>query len=284
MEKPKNVPDTRVRQFDYSATNGIRSSEMSANTGELAIATKPVKVALFLGSIVGLLILADILTLSADHLTGHSSVIIHKLVKLFDMGLEVNVPTFFSVLYLSLASLMLGLVTTITWKQKGRHLLEWSILTLGFLFLAFDEMASVHERLIEPTRSLLGIESHGLLYYAWVVPAFAGVALVGMGFLRFLIDLPARTRWAFMIGGAMFLGGAVGFELLEGMYGPGNLTYNTLVLVEESLEMGGIIVFICALLDYLSTQLMGQGLRFDISRDPASTEVNAGIDDLGLQS
>lgn len=250
----------------------------------LSMSLQPRKVAFALCSIVTLLAAADIAVLSADYYTGYSSVVIHKLVKLFDLGLEVNVPAYFSVTLLFSAALLVGLITLITKNQKGPHVIEWAILTFGFLFMGFDEMASAHERLIEPTRGLLGIENPGLLYFAWVVPAIILVAAIGAGFVKFLIDLPSRTRMAFMIAGSMFLGGAIGLELLEGACTVGGLAYNTLVVFEECLEMTGVIVFIWALLDHITTNFQANGVRFDIATPSVPQEKNWGISDLGLQS
>ncbi len=242
------------------------------------------KVAIVLGSIAGLLVLANVVILTADYYTGYTSVVIHKLVKLFNLDLESNVPTFFSVLILFTASLLLALITANTRIRKGSHALEWAVLTLGFLFMAFDEMASVHERLIEPMRSLLGVDALGMLYYAWVVPAFALVAFLGVGFLRFLIDLPSKTRWLFMIAASMYLGGALGFELLEGVVGDGTLPYNIFVCVEESLEMGGVIVFIWALLGYLADCSRSGDLRLELSPHSLEAKRSGLVTDLGVQS
>jgi len=250
----------------------------------VSMSLQPRKVAFALCSIVALLAAADIAVLSADYFTGYSSVVIHKLVKLFDLGLEVNVPAYFSVALLFSAALLVGFITLITKKQKGPHLIEWAILTFGFLFMGFDEMASAHERLIEPTRALLGIENPGLLYFAWVVPAIILVSAIGAGFVKFLVDLPTRTRKAFMIAGSMFLGGAVGLELFEGACTVGSLAYNTLVVFEESLEMTGVIVFIWALLNYIADCSRIGGVKFDLAPTTVSQEKNWSVSELGLQS
>ncbi|MGB5013554.1 MAG: hypothetical protein WBO68_05945 [Pyrinomonadaceae bacterium] len=244
----------------------------------------PGKVAIALCSITAVLAAADVAVLSADYYTGYSSVVIHKLVKLFDLGLEVNVPAYFSVTLLFSAAVLVGLITLITKKQKGSHVIEWAILTFGFLFMGFDELASAHERLIEPTRALLGIETPGLLYFAWVVPAIVLVAVIGTGFVKFLVDLPPRTRTAFMIAGSMYLGGAIGLELFEGACTVGSLAYNTLVVFEESLEMAGVIVFVWALLDYLTTNFKANGVKFDIATPSGPQDKKWAISDLGLQS
>jgi len=238
----------------------------------------------FLGCIALLLAVASVGFLSADYLTGYSSTVLHKLVKLFDLDLEINVPSFFSVLLLSTAAFLLAVITAISRKQGRRRLLEWTILSAGFLFLAFDEMASVHERLIEPMREILGVKTLGPLYYAWIVPAIALVVFLGIGFIKFLIELPAKTRWSFIIAGSMFVGGAVGIEALEGIYDQGNLIYNALVTIEESLEMGGIILFIWALLGYITNIQNSAAVTFTLASGPDKNSKNWMVNDLGLQS
>ena len=71
--------------------------------------------------------------------------------------------------------------------------------------------------------------------------------------------LPDKTRLVFFMSGALYVGGAIGFELIEGCFVEQqridnliySLTYSMLITVEESLEMGGVILFIWALLVYL---------------------------------
>ncbi|MEO7658918.1 MAG: hypothetical protein ABIV48_04825 [Pyrinomonadaceae bacterium] len=260
------------------------SSEIRRTPQNINISLTPNRVAGFLGAITLLLIAASVGLLIADYFTGYSSMIIHKLVKLFNLDLEVNVPTFFSVLLLTSASALLAVVTFNRFKQRLSQRYLWAILSLGFLFMAFDEMASVHERLIEPTREIMGIENLGLFYYAWVIPAFGLIAVLGLAYLKFLIDLPKPTRFYFLLAATMFLGGAVGLELLEGVYGTGTLMYNIFVTCEEALEMGGVIVLIWSLLGFIGNSSRDAGVKFDLSRHDALSDKNWTIRELGVQS
>lgn len=125
----------------------------------------------------------------------------------------------------------------------------------GIFLLATDEGCHFM-RLIEPVRGLLGHGDLGIFYFAWIIPAMAGVALLGLVFLGFLSRLPSSTRWSFMIAGSLYLGGAIGIEMLGGrqaeLHSFENLTYQLFVHLEESLEMVGIILFIHALLRVIS--------------------------------
>ena len=81
--------------------------------------------------------------------------------------------------------------------------------------------------------------------------------LLAIGFLLFFRSLPAETRRQFPVAGAIFLGGAIGAEVIGGAYvsserGGDDAVYRVITTVEELLEMLGIVVFLQALLSYLA--------------------------------
>lgn len=84
----------------------------------------------------------------------------------------------------------------------------------------------------------------------------AGILILALFFLGFLLRLPSCTRRFFLGAGAIYLGGAIGVEMIGGyyaeVYGFDSLEYQLIAHAEESLEMAGIIVFIYALLRYLA--------------------------------
>lgn len=242
----KVEPDS---QFDAEATTQgetkIHSLSLISNT-----------IVLWMSVAVGLLIFANSAVLYADFLTGYSSVLVHKLVKLFYVELELNIPAFFSMLILLFATLLIGVITFLKKKDNAQYVFEWSVLSLGFLLMAFDEIASIHERLIEPVREIIGENNLGVFYFAWVIPAVILITALGFFFLRFLWNLPSKTRFMFIIAAAIYLGGAVGLEMIEGWYSEVNgretLVYMFLTTLEETLEMLGTILFIRALLNYIA--------------------------------
>ena len=89
---------------------------------------------------------------------------------------------------------------------------------------------------------------------------------MGAIFLKFWWNLPVKTRACFLIAALLYLGGAVGLELIDGNYaeihGKTNLIYMLLSTVEEALEMAGIIVFIYGLLGYISENTNALVIRF----------------------
>lgn len=193
---------------------------------------------------------------------GHGS--LKGLVPLFNLSAEQNIPAYFSVLLILLAALILAGIAAINHGQNMPHTSKWTLLSIGFLCMAFDEAFSIHERLMVPLRAMMGVSDAvgtvkgevvlGIFYYAWVIPGMVIVLLLGLYFLRFLLYLPARTRYRFLCAAVLYVGGAIGFELIGGAYaevhGYDNWTYTIIATTEEALEMAGVICFIWALLKY----------------------------------
>ena len=63
----------------------------------------------------------------------------------------------------------------------------------------------------------------------------------------------------FIWAAAVFVGGAIGVEMISGyqadLAGERNLTYALIISVEELCEMLGVVIFIHALMTYLQTQI-----------------------------
>jgi hypothetical protein len=132
--------------------------------------------------------------------------------------------------------------------------------------MAFDEAFQFHERLNIPVGTLLGDGSLGVFYFPWTIPGIALVSVLGLYFLRFLLHLPAATGLSFLMAATLYLGGAIGVELIGSrhaeLYGYENWTYTMIATLEESLEMAGLIVFIWALLKYCANNLREGRFRF----------------------
>lgn len=169
---------------------------------------------------------------------------------------EHNIPALFSTGLLVGASLLLALVAYLARVQRSGDVSKWLILAAGFAFMGLDESLSFHERLIEPVRHMMGGQQLGLFFFAWVVPAIVLCLALGLYFLPFLMRLPRSTAIAFVVAAVVYLGGAVGVELVEGWWREGheyrNLGYHALVCLEEGMEMAGLILFIRALLVHVA--------------------------------
>jgi len=170
----------------------------------------------------------------------------------FDLNMEQNIPTWYSSSMLLLCSLLLAAIA-VSAKRSG-YGLYWKGLFFVLLFMSIDEATAIHEKVAFALRELLNTNS--FLYYAWVLPYGTLVLLFGILYLTFLRDLPGQTRRLFIAASILFVGGALGGDVVEGYYdtllGPSNLATVIAVHIEETLEMLGEVVFFYALLLHIS--------------------------------
>ncbi|WP_188970047.1 multidrug transporter [Deinococcus aerolatus] len=190
---------------------------------------------------------------------------------LFDLNNESNMPANFSALILLLSAVTLGVIAWSRRQNASADAFSWRALTFIFGFLALDEAAMLHERTADITRSV--VKADGILHYAWVLPYGILALIVGLAFVRFLIQLPGGIRSRVIVAGAVYVMGALGFELLEGLVvsteGTQNLLNQSLIVVEEGMEMLGVILFIGALLSYIRLYLPGLQLHLRVAAPAA---------------
>lgn len=253
---------------ELSAINDGDSENHAARfkTMTSQISLSPSLVARVLGTMALGLILLSLATDLFSYLILHDSRM-NYLHKLFLVDQERNIPTFFSQLLLLAAALLLALIALLKRVHQAPQVVHWAILSLGFAFMALDEAFSYHEKLIGPVLNIIGNSNLGIFYFGWVIPGLICVILLIPVFFKFIWGLPPKTRGSFVLAFAVYVGGAIGFEMLGGRWveshGFHNLTYRLITTVEESLEMFGVIIFIWALLVYLADTYKEIRLRFD---------------------
>lgn len=192
-------------------------------------------------------------------------------VDIFDVDAETSIPNWYSAVALAVSAALLAATAAASRARKQtRDLPAWTALTLIFTFLSLDEIAGIHERVGRRLHYLLHLD--GFFRFAWVVPALVLVALVGATFLPFLSRLPARRRRQFVAAGLIFVGGAVGMEMIGAkVYTAAgeNLTLAFVVCyhLEEFMEMLGIVLFNAALIEHLAELLGAGGLRLRFVKD-----------------
>jgi hypothetical protein len=198
------------------------------------------------------------------HYTGHDH--LHGVIPLFDLDEEANVPSTFGALLLLIAAMLVALQAHAQYAVTGRDRHRWAVLALVLLAMAFDEMASAHELLTEPMRQALGAHG-GFLHFTWVVPGAVVVVAFALCYQGFFRRLPRPVRQRVFLAGLLYLGGALGMEMLGARHAATHsvdtLFYKAvLVSIEEGMEMAGIIVLIGALLLQLSSSRPILMLRF----------------------
>lgn len=169
-------------------------------------------------------------------------------VRLVDFDHEGNLPSLFSGIILMTAAFLLACLASAA-EKRDRY--AWWLLALIFCFLSFDEWLGFHERLAHVMR-WLKIGGSGFFRFAWVIPY--GLAAAGLGalYVPFLLRRSPASRALFVASGALFVGGAVGCEMLSAplieAYGEESVQASVEFFFEETLEMAGVSLFIVSLL------------------------------------
>jgi hypothetical protein len=222
----------------------------------LGLALNPGRVALWLFAMVAAIVAMHGITQTYRFVTDRDSVF--GLVPLFNMYEEANLPTWFSSLNLFFAALLLYVnaqAARIAGEQWRKH---WLGLAGVFLFLSIDEAALLHEKIGAIFKAGIAAES---MRSAWMYPFAAMVGVIGLIYVRFLLALPTFYRVMFVLSAGLFVGGAVGLEIIEAKYvwvtRSELITFSVLVGIEEALEMSGIVLFIYTLLRLLQNRLAG---------------------------
>ena len=192
-------------------------------------------------------------------------------ISLFNLDREINYPSWYSSFTLLFCAILLGIIASAKKKQGDRYFEHWKALAFMFVFFSLDEILSLHEILIiNDLRKALHLG--GIFYFIWVIPGAIFVAVTALAYLNFLLYLPRKIRDFFLLAGSIYVGGALGMEMVGGYYADAvtqrNLIYGLMVCVEEILEMVGVIVFIYALLSYIGSHLETIDLRLKIVDNP----------------
>ncbi len=230
--------------------------ELRAPPGEPApgvIYLQPGRVALWLGLgaglfaalFVGLFLLIPLPALSPSAL---------GLMGRLHMDTETSLSTAYNDFLLALATGLLVVLSQHAYRHHDPLRRRWLALTAAFAALTLDEFMSLHERLVNPIRNLLGVS--GLLGFGWYLAILPLVALLGLFCLDLVRRLPRRTQTLLVLAGGVYVGAAAGVEMFGALfaeaYGYQSLPYLAEVAVEETFEMLGLVVFIYALLDYVA--------------------------------
>lgn len=213
-----------------------------------------------LGAVLLVLVLASTAVHVIGAYTGHDTM--YGLATFFELDQEHNLPTWFSSAILCLSALLLAVIATLE-PAGSRWTRYWWGLSLIFLVLSLDEVASIHEKFNRPVRELLGIGAS--VYFAWLVPAIVMLLVLVLAYLRWFFSLPLKTRQLAALSGFLYVGGAVGLELLGGLVTSrldGGTTYIAIATLEETLQMCGVLVWIYTLLDFVAARGVGLNVRF----------------------
>ncbi len=171
--------------------------------------------------------------------------------KLFYLNWEMTIPTWYASITLFICSALLAIITLAKKTENEKYWLHWALLSLIFAYLSIDDASGIHEKM----GKCIPFNTSGIFYFSWVIVGIPIAFFVLLVFIKFFLNLPENMRFLFLLSGVLFVGGAIGMELVDGWYasinGTDNLVYDLLTTIEETLEMLGVAVFIYSLLSYI---------------------------------
>lgn len=194
---------------------------------------------------------------------------------MFEVNSESTVSTWYGAFLLGLAALLCGLITVDQTRRQQPFIRRWGYLSLILLLMSIDEIALIHERLLNYVGGSTGAHGSGVFYYAWVIPGVVIVFFFALFYLPFFWNLPRRESLQLIAGFGLFFFGAVGMEMVTGWIIT-ELNVQTIWVVmlstiEELCEMLGVIIIIQALLNYLGAFCVVR-VTFEPAAEQASVE------------
>jgi hypothetical protein len=173
-----------------------------------------------------------------------------RLVATFNLDEEGNISALYSTLAILSCAGLLWVIARIEREAGGRWWRHWTLLSVIFVGLAVDEFLALHEEI----DSRLDLSE--VTQWSWVAVGIVFVVVVACIFLRMVVQLPRPVRRRFILAGLLYLSGTIVMETVGGHYvtvwGHDSMAYALCTTAEELLEMIGIVVFISALLSYLT--------------------------------
>jgi len=204
--------------------------------------------------------------MNQQHLSPEAAKFWHWVFESFYLDAEDNFPTWYASFTILIAAGLLAFTAWLARQQKFPNLWHWTALAGLFALLSLDEFIQFHETLSVFLHDTF--HTTGLLYFTWVAPAVVFVLIVGALYIPFFRGLPPRIRNLMVLAAIIYVGGAVGVEIIEGwyvsLYTEGHLAYELLVYLEETMEMVGIALFIYTLLLNLQPYLAAQPVEITI--------------------
>jgi len=180
----------------------------------------------------------------------------YYLIAFFGLSYEENLPTWYTSILLFSSAVTLTFISILVRQRQEPYRVHWWGLAFVFYLISLDEIAQYHEEISN------FFDYDGVLYFGWVIPATIFVAIFALSYLRFLLHLPRPLATRMTLAGAIYVTGALAMELPLGYWtdleGKENLTYGLIDLVEESLEIVGVSLFLHTLLSHLAAITGGE--------------------------
>lgn len=170
--------------------------------------------------------------------------------ELFDLELEVSIPTWYAQTQLFVAAIIAALIALHYYRASKSGQARWWGLTSGLvILLSIDEGGGIHEQLINIIKS--SSEAAGITVNSWVIYVSLVVIAVGVLFLKFFLSLPRRTQVLLVMSATIFIFGAFFLDMIGGGY-VDNTKLHKLFFVpaEEGMELLGAALLFFTFADY----------------------------------
>lgn len=171
----------------------------------------------------------------------------------FNVDYERNLPTLYQATTLLFSSFLFAVCGRFEAARSSRPARSWKLLSAIFFLMYADELCTLHEMSGLPLRDYF--HATGVFYYGWMIVAIPLVAVLFISLLGFLKRLPPATRGGLILAGAVYVAGALGFEMwasfVNWKQGYSPELQSILGHIEEFLEMAGVILLVRTLLNHL---------------------------------
>jgi hypothetical protein len=188
-----------------------------------------------------------------------------KIIDLFNVNMELSIPTWYSGILLFACALTSYVISKIDLNIRNKPF--WRFIAFTFVFLSIDELAEVHEKI----GHYLGyvIETSGIFHFKWVLVYVPILIILGLVFIKFFRRVDRKLFRYMFLSAVVFIAGAVGFEMISAgwadIHGQENMVFMAVSAIEEFFEMLGASIFIYATLDYIKRVKISKNLEILIS-------------------
>lgn len=220
------------------------------------------QIALFLGATVALSAIGHIDVHALSFLFDITNTPFVGIFLFFSMGQESNLPTYISALNLLFAGALCGIISVYELNQRNRTTWHWIGLSAGLILMSVDEAAKIHEGIVGVFIEMAIGRGTGIFYYVWYLAYIPIVIIIGVSYFPFLKRLPLQYSFRLSLAALVFLGGAIGLEMIESVLKYAEINTAISMLFEETFEMLGVVILIHTLLLYLSENKFALNLNF----------------------
>ena len=202
-------------------------------------------------------LIGQYLRMFPNSFSAHSPLLVHNFIVEFDVNAEANFPTMYSVSMAIAASFLLFVIAYFKNKARDGYRFHWVVLALFLLYVSVDDASVIHEKVSKYLKGLTDLG--GWFQYKWVIVGLAIIAILGVSFFRFWLNLDNKYKILFLLSAGLFFGGAMGVEMVGGRwanaYGSRNFTYILFTTLEQGMQYSGLMTLVYTLLLYIKSHI-----------------------------